>query len=274
MAFGQRLSAAIADRGRLCVGIDPHPQLLAAWGLGADAQGLARFARICVEALAGDVAVLKPQAAFFEAYGAAGVRVLEETIAGAQAAGTLVLLDVKRGDIGSTMAAYARAYLGDGSPLAADAVTLSPYLGFGSLEPALELAHATGRGVFVLARTSNPEGATVQQATTEGRSVAQRMVNEAAACNAGAPGWGSVGVVVGATAEHGLDLTTLHGPVLTPGLGAQGATAADLARIFASVPELVLPSTSRDVLRHGPDAAALRGAAGRVRDGVSAALPG
>lgn len=272
MTFGQRLATAIAGRGRLCVGIDPHPQLLDAWGIDANVQGLARFAQTCVDALAGEVAVLKPQAAFFEAYGSAGMRVLEETIAGAQAAGALVLLDVKRGDIGTTMAAYAQAYLGDGSSLAADAVTLSPYLGFGSLEPALELAKSTGRGVFVLAHTSNPEGATVQQAVLDGRSVAQQMVDAAGLCNTGADGLGSVGVVVGATGAHGLDLGAVRGPVLAPGLGAQGATAADLAQRYPSVRELLLPSISRGVLRQGPEAATLRGAAMRVRDEVSAAL--
>jgi len=270
--FGQRLTAAISERGRLCVGIDPHPELLDAWGLDGSVAGLAEFARICVDALGGEMAVLKPQSAFFEAYGSAGIRVLEDTIACAQAAGALVLLDVKRGDIGSTMAAYARAYLGDGSPLAADAVTLSPYLGFGSLQPALELAQATGRGVFVLARTSNPEGAVVQQATVEGRSVAQAMIDVAAVRNAGAEPLGSVGVVVGVTTEEGLDLRQLNGPVLAPGLGAQGATPDDYRRVFGGTGNLVLPSTSRDVLRHGPNVDALRDAARRTRDAVTVAL--
>jgi len=269
--FGQRLTAAISERGRLCVGIDPHPELLDAWGLDGSVAGLAEFARICVDALGGEMAVLKPQSAFFEAYGSAGIRVLEDTIASAQAAGALVLLDVKRGDIGSTMAAYARAYLGDGSPLAADAVTLSPYLGFGSLQPALELAQATGRGVFVLARTSNPEGAVVQQARVEESSVAQLMVDEAAARNVDPGALGSVGVVVGATAAHGLDLGALHGPVLVPGLGTQGATTEDVAELFAPVRELLLPSTSRAVLRHGPAVNALRSAGLQVRDAVSKA---
>ena len=272
--FGQRLTTAVAQRGRLCVGIDPHPALLDAWGLSQDVAGLARFAEVCVSALAGEVAVVKPQSAFFEAYGSAGVKVLEDTIAGAQAAGALVLLDVKRGDIGSTMAAYAQAYLSDGSPLAADAITLSPYLGFGSLAPALKLAEATGRGVFVLARTSNPEGGAVQQAAFDGTSVAQRVVNDAAACNTSADRLGSIGVVVGATTAHGLDLAALRGPVLAPGLGTQGATADDLVTIFASARGLVLPSTSRGVLQRGPGVTALRDIALQVRDEVAGALAG
>ena len=149
-------------RGPLCLGIDPHPELLTAWGLPTTADGLAAFCDICVEAFAG-FAVVKPQVAFFEAYGAAGYAVLERTIAALRDAGVLVLADAKRGDIGTTMAAYAAAWAGD-SPLAADAVTASPYLGFGSLRPLLETAAAHDRGVFVVAATSNPEGATVQQA--------------------------------------------------------------------------------------------------------------
>ena len=121
--FGVRLAEATATLGPLCVGIDPHPELLRAWGLPVDPDGLRRFARTCVEAFAGHVAVVKPQSAFFEEYGSAGIQVLEETLAAFRGSGTLTLLDVKRGDIGSTMAGYGRAYLADGSPLAADALS-------------------------------------------------------------------------------------------------------------------------------------------------------
>ena len=179
--FGARLAEAVSRRGPLCLGIDPHPELLRAWDLPVSADGLAAFCDICVQAYA-DFAVVKPQVAFFEAYGAAGYAVLERTIAALRDAGVLVLADAKRGDIGSTMAAYAHAWAGD-SPLAADAVTASPYLGFGSLQPLLETAVAHGRGVFVLAATSNPEGATVQRAVSDGRTVAQSIVDQAAAAN-------------------------------------------------------------------------------------------
>lgn len=270
--FGARLTDAMAARGRLCVGLDPHPQLLEDWGLTRDAEGLAAFADVCVRALAGSVAVLKPQVAFFEAHGSAGIAVLEQTVTATRAAGALVVADAKRGDIGSTMTAHARTWLDPASPLASDAVTLSPYLGFGSLQPALELVDAVGAGVFVLAATSNPEGAPVQRAERDGRSVAQAVVDAAATHNADVDGLGSVGVVVGATRAHGLDLSTLNGPVLAPGLGAQGATPHDLPAVFGDAVALVLPSTSRDVLRHGPDVPALRSAALRVRDEVTAAL--
>ena len=163
-SFGARLRVAMDELGPLCAGIDPHPALLAHWGLDETVQGLETFAMTCVEAFAGTVAVVKPQSAFFERFGSAGVAVLERTLAGLREAGTLSLLDVKRGDIGSTMTAYAQAYLGRDSPLRADAITVSPFLGFESLRPALDLAHETGRGLFVLALTSNPEGAQVQHA--------------------------------------------------------------------------------------------------------------
>ncbi|HEY2098077.1 MAG TPA: orotidine-5'-phosphate decarboxylase [Pseudonocardia sp.] len=268
--FGARLAEAVAAHGPLCAGIDPHRELLAAWGLNDDPAGLERFARGAVAALAGEVAILKPQSAFFERHGSAGIAVLERLLADAREAGTLVLLDVKRGDIGSTMGGYADAYLADGGPLAADAVTLSPYLGFGSLGPALDAAAATGRGIFVLARTSNPEGGQVQtaqiqtaqvQADPAGHSVAQAMVDGAAAVNAGQAPLGSVGVVIGATHDHGLALGGLNGPVLAPGLGAQGGTPSDLAARFAGVAGVVLPAVSRALLGKGPDQGALRAAA-------------
>ncbi|ANZ25267.1 orotidine 5'-phosphate decarboxylase [Rhodococcus aetherivorans] len=264
--FGQRLHAALAERGPLCVGIDPHPELLTDWGLTVDVAGLERFAEACVDAFAGQVAVVKPQVAFFEAFGSAGIAVLERTVAALRGTGTLVLADAKRGDIGSTMDAYARTWLTDASPLGSDAVTVSPYLGFGSLEPALRRT-ADGRGVFVLAATSNPEGAQVQHArVSDGRSVAQVMVDEAAARNAGADTLGSVGVVVGATLTRAPDLSALHGPILMPGVGAQGGTADDVRRLAGEHLDAVVPNVSREVLRAGPTVAALRGAVARTVD--------
>jgi orotidine-5'-phosphate decarboxylase len=264
--FGDRLAAATSQRGPLCLGIDPHTELLRAWGLGADTDGLARFSDLCVAAFEG-FAIVKPQVAFFEAYGAAGFAVLERTMAALRDAGVLVLADAKRGDIGSTMAAYADAWAGD-SPLAADAVTASPYLGFGSLQPLLDTALANDRGVFVLAATSNPEGASVQRATTDGRTVAQSIVDAAAALNPAGQN-GSIGVVVGATLTDPPDLSALNGPVLVPGVGAQGGRPEALAGLGGARPGLLLPAVSREVLRAGPDVAALRGAAERMRDAVA-----
>jgi len=273
-SFGERLSNAVAVRGPLCAGIDPHPGLLRDWGLGDDPAGLERFALGAVEALAPEVALVKPQSAFFERHGSRGVAVLERVLVAARDAGALVLLDVKRGDIGSTMAGYGQAYLAEGAPLSSDAITLSPYLGVGALDPAFELAARHGRGVFVLAWTSNPEGAGVQAARTcTGSTVAQSVVDAVAARNAGRHPLGDTGVVVGATTPAGtLRLAELNGPVLAPGIGAQGATLADLPRIFGTATRYVLPAISRDLLRYGPGLVALRSAARRVADGAAALL--
>jgi orotidine-5'-phosphate decarboxylase len=178
-----------------------------------------------------------------------------------------VLLDVKRGDIGSTMAAYTSAYLADGAALEADAITVSPYLGFGSLGPALDAARAGGKGLFVLARTSNPEAQSLQNALlANGKTVAQGVVDAAAEINEGADPYGDVGVVVGATIGAGeLDLGALNGPVLAPGFGAQGATVDDLRKVFGGSLRGVLPASSRDILRHGPDIGALREAVERTQ---------
>ena len=267
-SFGARLAAAIATRGPLCVGIDPHPELLRAWDLPVTVDGLARFCDICVQAYAG-FAVAKPQVAFFEAYGSAGFAVLERTMAALKEAGVLVLADAKRGDIGSTMAAYAQAWAGDG-PLAADAVTASPYLGFGSLKPLLDLAAANGCGVFVLAATSNPEGASIQRALAGGRTVAQSIVDDAGEVNrAGFPEPGSVGVVVGATLEQVPDVSDLGGPVLVPGVGAQGGRPESLGGLGGARPGQLLPAVSREILRAGPDFAAVRRAGEKLRDEVA-----
>ncbi|MFH8367122.1 orotidine-5'-phosphate decarboxylase [Streptomyces sp. NPDC018031] len=273
--FGARLRRAMDTRGPLCVGIDPHASLLHAWGLDDDIAGLERFTHTVVDALAGRVAVLKPQSAFFERFGSRGVAVLERAVADARAAGALVLMDAKRGDIGSTMAAYAATYLDPASPLFSDAVTVSPYLGFGSLRPALDLARRNGAGVFVLALTSNPEGAEVQHAVRSGgATVAATVLDHLRAENAAAAagGLGSFGAVVGATLG---DLSSydlgIGGPLLAPGIGAQGATPADLPAVFGAAVRDVVPSVSRGVLRHGPDAAALVSAAERFADEVRAA---
>jgi orotidine-5'-phosphate decarboxylase len=265
MTFGSRLHAAIAARGRFCVGVDPHPALLAGWDLPDSPDGLERFARTVVEALGGLVAVLKPQAAFFERHGARGVAVLERTVADARAAGALVLMDAKRGDIGSTSQAYADAYLDPSSPLGSDAVTATPYLGFESLRPLIDTALAHGNGVFVVTLTSNPEGPEVQQARlADGRTVAGAMLDHVRELNAGTAPLGSFGCVVGATVGDTTEDLDVGGALLAPGLGAQGGTAADVRRIFDGVYDLVLPASSREILAAGPDVAALRGNAARA----------
>lgn len=256
--FGQRLLDAADDHGRLCVGIDPHAALLRDWGLDDDVAGLEEFSRRSVEAFAGHVALVKPQVAFYERFGSRGIAVLEETIGALRAAGTLVVADAKRGDIGSTMAGYADAWLGVDSPLRCDAVTLSPYLGVGALAPAIELAHSTGAGVFVLAATSNAEAVALQStADASGRSIAQRVVDACAGYN-DSSGIGDIGVVVGATLDDPPRLDELNGPVLMPGVGAQGADSADVDNIAGKVRRAAFPNASRSVLSAGPDTRDLR----------------
>jgi orotidine-5'-phosphate decarboxylase len=271
MTFGARLHAAMRTRGPLCAGIDPHAALLTEWGLPDTVEGLRTFALTATEALAPVVAAVKPQSAFFERFGSRGVAVLEEVVAVAREAGAQVVLDVKRGDIGSTAQGYADAYLDPRSPLAVDAITASPYLGFGSLAPMLDTAARHGAGVFVLALTSNPEGPEVQWARREdGRTVAGDVLAQLRRRNADADPLGSFGAVVGATiagdpSARGENLA-INGPLLVPGLGAQGGTVDDVRRIFGAVLHQVLPSSSRGILRSGPDVQGLRDAARREID--------
>lgn len=261
--FGQRLRAALDAHGPLCVGIDPHGALLSAWGLDASAAGARDFGLRTVEAAAGAVAVVKPQVAFFERYGSAGYAALEDVLAAARAAGLLVIADAKRGDIGTTMEGYATAWLEPGSPLEADAVTLSPYLGADSLHRTLTTAMRFGKGAFVLAATSNPEASSVQRALTDdgvgddGERVADRVARDVISLNVGTPGsLGPIGVVVGATVDRrsfGLTDVVLAGaPILAPGFGAQGADPGDLERLFGYVASQVVASESRSILSAGP----------------------
>lgn len=262
MTFGSRFEAARLAYGPLCVGIDPHAGVLESWGLEDSVAGLEQFAETCVEAFAGHVGFAKPQSAFFERFGSRGVQVLEWLLQQFRHTGTLTILDVKRGDIGSTATAYAQAYLDDDAPMAADAVTVSPYLGFGSLEPFFAEAERNDAGVFVLALTSNPEGPEFQHArVADGGTVAGSVLDQLRVLNTGADPIGAFGAVVGATIGGTAENLDINGPLLVPGFGAQGGTVADIDRLFASVRNAVVPSSSRGVLNAGPDADALRVAA-------------
>lgn len=270
MMFSSRLREAMAAHGPVCVGIDPHDHLLEAWGLPRTAAGVREFGLRTVTELAGSVAAVKPQSAFFERFGSAGVAALEETLAACREQGLLTILDVKRGDIGSTMAGYAQAHLTPGSPLSADAITVSPYLGVGALGAAFDLAAENDRGLFVLALTSNPEGADVQHARTGrsvegfGDSVAGSVAAAVATRNAeltGGEGLGPFGLVVGATigsaaADLGFDPSDCGGPILTPGVGAQGAGRDELLEVFGPAAlsrNQVVVAVSRAVLGAGPE---------------------
>ncbi len=280
--FTGRVVRAVSATGPMCAGIDPMPDLLEQWGVEDSVQGLRTFGLRCVEAFAGVVPVVKPQVAFFERMGAAGLAVLEEVLAACRDADLLVIADAKRGDIGSTMAAYAQAWLDPTSRLAADAMTAVAYLGLGALQPALDLASASGRGVLVVARSSNPEGRRLQEARTApdggtgpGPSVEDMLLGEIAALNRGGlPVPGTVGAVVGATLDpSAFDLSGLGGVILAPGVGFQGGTAEGVRRLFAGCAAgTVLPSVSRSLLGAGPDVAALRDAAARQCEALGRAL--
>ena len=257
--FGERVRSALQARGPLCVGIDPHSVLLAAWGLTDDARGVREFGLRTIEAAAGRVAVVKPQVSFFERFGSQGIAALEDVLAAARAAGLIVIADAKRGDIGSTMDDYARAWLSPGSPLEADALTVNPFLGVGALAGTFALAEEHGKGLFVLAATSNPEAEGLQRsAGTTGATVSASIIAEVSERNAatsGAGQWGSIGFVIGATVDWmqaGIEPFTPVAPILAPGFGAQGATPADLRSRFGAMSSAVIASESRSILSAGP----------------------
>ncbi len=276
--FRARVATAVAATGPVCAGIDPSAALLAHWGLNDDATGLEEFGLRCVDAFAGVVPVVKPQVAFFERRGSAGMAALESVLARARSAGLIVIADAKRGDIGTTMEAYAQAWLDPSSPLVADATTASPYLGLGALRPMIDLAAAGGRAVIVVARSSNPEGRSLQQARTEaggGPAVEDMILAGIAELNhSGTVPPGTVGAVIGATLPASeFRLADLGGVILAPGVGVQGGNADGVRTLLSGCPAgAVLASSSRSLLSAGPDIGPLAAAAGRARDEMAEAL--
>lgn len=260
MTFGQRLHESFVNRGRLCVGIDPHPWLLERWELDVSAAGAREFGLRVVDAASARAGIIKPQVSFFERWGSAGFAALERVLQEARDAGLLIVGDAKRGDIGTTMDAYARAWLTPGSPLEVDALTVSPYLGVGSLAGAADFARANNKGLFVLAATSNSEAAGLQQARREemNASVAASVVKQVSSWNMGDEGVGSFGVVIGATLEldaFGISSAAFEPtlPILAPGFGEQGAQVSELARIYRDLQAGVIVSESRSLLEAGPE---------------------
>ncbi|MGO8961904.1 MAG: orotidine-5'-phosphate decarboxylase [Streptosporangiaceae bacterium] len=275
-SFAARFAAVRASHGPLVLGLDPSADLLESWGVGDNADGLDRFADVVLNAAAGNVGLVKPQSAFFERHGWRGIRTLDRLISCARAAGLLVILDVKRGDVGSTNDAYAEAYLGKGAPLAADAITVHPYLGLGAMDSYVSRAAESGSCLLVVTRSSNPEGRPIQAALAgDGCSVEQGLLRQIRALNEElAPGQiGPVGAVIGPThLEPALDLAAANCLFLAPGVGSQGATPADVARVFAACPDRVMPSASRSLLSAGPKR--LRDAAAALAAEFRAVLPG
>ncbi|TFD75581.1 orotidine-5'-phosphate decarboxylase [Cryobacterium fucosi] len=260
------MDAVFTARGQLCVGIDPHAWLLTDWGLPDSASGAESFGRTVVEACAGQAGIVKPQVAFYERFGSAGYAALERVLADARAAGLIVIADVKRGDLGTSVEAYGQAWLGIGSPLEVDAITVNAYMGVGSLASVIAQADRDGKGLFLLAATSNPEAEAIQQAVVAGGGqvglmVAGAIFEDVAARNAQDPthALGSLGVVLGATldlAGFGVDLAVAPArsltPILAPGFGHQGARVSDLRNLYGGYAQSVIVSESRSVLSAGP----------------------
>lgn len=295
-SFGQRLAAAMVHKGPLCAGIDPHPHLLSAWGLEDSVAGLAAFTEAAYQGLR-EAAILKPQMAFYERFGSAGVAVLEDLLAQARADGVLTVVDVKRGDIGSTMDGYAGAYLEPGTPLECDAITVSPYLGPAVFNATADLALRHGKGLFMLVLTSNPQAIALQRATLDSlggdgkapgfdeggdRATVARLVlewlNERNHAELDGPvGSASLGSVIGATVEDvetvlGPSLAANTGPILAPGLGAQGASAQQIGQRFASARGKVLVNASRSLLSCGPQVEAMAEELSRLQTELRNAL--
>ena len=248
----EKLESATTEYGALCLGIDPSEQTLVDWGLPDSPYGLREFAFALIEAAEGRVGILKPQVAFFERFGGAGLSALEEVLEAARDAGLVVIADAKRGDVGSTMLGYAQAFFGDDSPLRADALTVSPYLGPTSLTETLSYAEDVGAGLFLLAATSNPEAKQLQTAKIGAGTVAAKVVEQARKLGP------SCGVVIGATQDlrdFGLDevlASDIGIPILAPGFGHQGASLSDLGSIFGESAKRVICNVSRAATDGGP----------------------
>ncbi len=276
LPFADRFAAVRRQYGPLVFGADPHGPLLEKWGLADDADGLERFADIVLEGIAGTVGLLKPQSAFYERHGWRGIRALTRLAASARQAGILVILDVKRGDVGSTNDAYAQAYLGEDAAIQADAVTVSPYLGLAAMGSFIERAHQSGSCLLVVTRSSNPEGRAIQEARARsGATIEEQLLAEIGRINARlAPGAiGPAGAVIGPfPGQPPLDFAAANALLLVPGIGAQGATPADVAATFASCPDRVMPSASRSLLTAGPDVKTMRDAAARLNGEFRAML--
>jgi orotidine-5'-phosphate decarboxylase len=261
-SFAARLQPRIAAHGPLCVGLDPSASLLKACALPDSPDGVFEFGKRVLEAGAGALAIVKPQSAFFERFGSAGLKALEEVVALARSREILVLLDGKRGDIDTTGAAYGEGYFSASTTLRVDAATTHAYLGLGALDPFMDIAIRGGGGVFVVVRSSNPEGQALQTARlSSGETVAQHLCNEITRRNrTHGDGLGPIGAVVGATCEDAGEIVASlpHSFILAPGVGAQGATVQDVLRRMPTARGRVLPSVSRAILANGGAVADIR----------------
>jgi len=275
--FPDRLSTNIQAHGPLCVGIDPSGPTLRACGLPDSAEGALAFGQRILGAGEGRLAVVKPQSAYFERFGSAGWRALETIIAAAHVQGVLVLVDAKRGDIDTTAEAYAQAFFAPGSPTRVDAITVHAYLGFAALSRLNDFATENGGGIFIVVRSSNPEGRPLQTAhLPDGHSVAEHLASAITNYNRGhdPSGFGSIGAVVGATCDDAAQIIEQLplSYILAPGVGAQGATLEDVAARFPQARGRVLPSVSRAVISQGTDITSIRTTLRALREKAKALL--
>ena len=267
-SFSKKLEIAFKTKGQLCVGIDAHENLLADNGFDISADGLESFSYAMLDQLQDEVSIIKPQVSFFERFGSEGFRALENILREANERGFLVIADAKRGDIGSTMEAYGLAWLAKDAPFICDALTVNPYLGVGSLSSAVAFASERGKGLFVLAATSNLDGLTLQSSINNGDTVASQIAHEVEELNINTAisnsRFGSVGLVVGATVnlkQLGIDSLnadreSLRTSILAPGFGFQGAELSRAKEIFGEVSGDVIYTVSRSALRNGIEAVA------------------
>ena len=262
-SFSKKLESAFASKGQLCVGIDPHEEILIDNGFEVSAQGVLNFGLAMLDQLEGAVSIIKPQVSFFERFGSAGFTALENLLQEASKRGFLVIADAKRGDIGSTMEAYGQAWLAKDAPFICDALTVNPYLGVGALSPAVAFASERGKGLFILSATSNPDGLKLQSSTNAGLSVASQVAEEVAKLNVATSTskgkFGNLGLVIGATVDLsslGLEKlnegqTDLRTPILAPGFGFQGAHLSNAKTIYKDLAGDVIYTISRSALRDG-----------------------
>lgn len=261
-SFAARLQQKIREHSPLCVGIDPSAALLKSCGLPDTPDGAFEFGKRVLEAADFRISLLKPQSAFFERFGSAGMKAVEELTALARSRDVLVLLDGKRGDIDTTGAAYAEGYFSSTTTLRVDAVTAHVYLGLAALDPFLDIALRAEGGVFVVVRSSNPEGRELQTARmANGETVAQNLCREITLRNQRqGEAIGHIGAVVGATCDDAAETVAAlpRSFILAPGVGAQGATMRDVLERMPAARGRVLPNVSRAILADGGSTADIR----------------
>lgn len=261
-SFAQRFGEVRERTSALVWGADPAGGLLEQWGVGDTPDGLERFVDVVMEASVGAVGLIKPQAAFYERHGWRGIRSLTRLVQEARDQGLLVVLDAKRGDVGSTNEAYAEAYLGKGAPIEVDALTVHPYLGFEAMDAFVTRAAQSSACLLVVTRSTNPEGRLIQDsAADDGMTVEARLLEAIGSTNAALTDHdpGPIGAVVGVARNQApLDYLGARGLFLVPGVGAQGTTPDVVAECFSSCKDRVMPSASRSLLRAGPSPARLR----------------